>query len=201
MVRFLIPESEGESVMAERKIMKRLLIANRGEIAIRVARACRDHGLTSIAIYSDGDRNSLHVRQADEAYALGGTTATESYLDGKKIIALALKVKADAIHPGYGFLSENADFASAVIDAGLIWIGPPPSAIKALGDKVSARKIAAKVGAPLVAGTQDPVARAEDVVTFAKANGLPVAIKAAFGGGGRGLKVAKTLEEIPQLFE
>lgn len=122
MVRFLIPESEGESVMAERKIMKRLLIANRGEIAIRVARACRDHGLTSIAIYSDGDRNSLHVRQADEAYALGGTTATESYLDGKKIIALALKVKADAIHPGYGFLSENADFASAVIDAGLIWI-------------------------------------------------------------------------------
>lgn len=201
MVRFLIPESEGESVMAERKIMKRLLIANRGEIAIRVARACRDHGLTSIAIYSDGDRNSLHVRQADEAYALGGTTATESYLDGKKIIELALKVKADAIHPGYGFLSENADFASAVIDAGLIWIGPPPSAIKALGDKVSARKIAAKVGAPLVAGTQDPVARAEDVITFAKANGLPVAIKAAFGGGGRGLKVAKTLEEIPQLFE
>ena len=187
--------------MSGRKVMKRLLIANRGEIAIRVARACRDHGLTSIAIYSDGDRHSLHVRSADEAYALGGVTATESYLDGKKIIALALKVGADAIHPGYGFLSENANFASAVIDAGLIWIGPPPKAIEALGDKVSARKIAAKVGAPLVAGTTDPVARAEDVVAFAKEHGLPVAIKAAFGGGGRGLKVARTLEEIPQLFE
>jgi acetyl-CoA/propionyl-CoA carboxylase biotin carboxyl carrier protein len=141
------------------------------------------------------------VRQADEAYALGGTTATQSYLDGKKIIELAMRVNADAIHPGYGFLSENADFASAVIDAGLIWIGPPPEAIKALGDKVSARKIAAKVGAPLVAGTPDPVARAEEVVDFAKEHGLPVAIKAAFGGGGRGLKVARTLEEIPRLFE
>lgn len=187
--------------MAGRKVMKRLLIANRGEIAIRIARACRDHGLTSIAVYSDGDRDCAHVRSCDEAYALGGTTALESYLDGKKIVALALKVGADAIHPGYGFLSENADFASAVIDAGLIWIGPPPAAINALGDKVSARKIAAKVGAPLVAGTPDPVARAEDVVAFAKEYGLPVAIKAAFGGGGRGLKVARTLEEIPQLFE
>ena len=184
-----------------KKTMKRVLIANRGEIAIRVARACRDHGLTSIAIYSEGDRDSLHVRSCDEAYALGGVTAIESYLDAKKIIALALKVGADAIHPGYGFLSENADFAQGVIDANLIWIGPPPAAINALGDKVSARKIAAKVGAPLVAGTKDPVERAEDVIAFAKEHGLPIAIKAAFGGGGRGLKVARTLEEIPRLFE
>lgn len=181
--------------------IKRVLIANRGEIAIRIARAARDHGISPIAIYSTGDRNSQHVLACDEAYSLEGTTATESYLDITKIIALAKKANADAIHPGYGFLSENAKFASAVIDAGLIWIGPPPAAIAALGDKVSARKIAAKVGAPLVAGTADPVSNADEVVAFAKEFGLPVAIKAAHGGGGRGLKVARTLEEIPELFD
>lgn len=180
--------------------MKSVLIANRGEIAVRIARACRDHGLKSIAIYSDEDRNSLHVESADEAYALDGVTGAESYLNIKKIIAIAKKSNADAIHPGYGFLSENADFAEAVIAAGLIWIGPPPAAIRALGDKVSARKIAAKVGAPQVAGTTDPVATAEEIIAFAKEHGLPVAIKAAHGGGGRGLKVAHTLAEIPELF-
>jgi len=181
--------------------MKRVLIANRGEIALRVARACKDHGLTSIALYSDEDRNSLHVAGADEACSLGGVTGAETYLNAKKIIEIALQVKADAIHPGYGFLSENADFAQATLDAGLIWIGPPPAAIRALGDKVSARKIAAKVGAPLVAGTSDPVESADEVIAFAKEHGLPVAIKAAHGGGGRGLKVARTMDEIPELFQ
>jgi acetyl-CoA/propionyl-CoA carboxylase biotin carboxyl carrier protein len=181
--------------------MKSVLIANRGEIAIRIARAARDHGVKSIAIYADGDRNALHVKACDEAYALGGVTATETYLNIEKIISVAKKSGAEAIHPGYGFLSENAKFAQAVIDAGLIWVGPPPAAIAALGDKVSARKIAAQVGAPLVAGTPDPVASSTEVLAFAKEFGLPVAIKAAHGGGGRGLKVAFTMEEIPELFD
>ena len=180
--------------------MKAVLIANRGEIAVRVARAARDHGIKSIAIYSDEDRTSLHVATADEAYALHGLSAAETYLDQKKIIEIAKKSGADAVHPGYGFLSENADFADLVIAAGLIWIGPPPNAIRLLGDKVSARKIAAEVGAPLVAGTVDPVDSPEEIVAFAKEHGLPVAIKAAHGGGGRGLKVAHTFEEIPELF-
>ena len=181
-------------------VMKRVLIANRGEIAIRVIRACKDHGLESVAIYSEEDRDALHVRSADFAYSLNGVVAKDTYLNISKVIALAKESGADAVHPGYGFLSENADFAQAVIDAGLIWIGPPPSAISALGDKVSARRIAAKAGAPLVAGTKDPVSGHEEVTAFAKEYGLPVAIKAAFGGGGRGLKVAHTLEEIPELF-
>jgi acetyl-CoA/propionyl-CoA carboxylase biotin carboxyl carrier protein len=180
--------------------MKRVLIANRGEIALRVIRACKDHGIQSVAVYSDEDRNSLHAQAADFAYSLHGVTAKETYLSINKIIAIAHESGSDAVHPGYGFLSENADFAQAVIDAGLIWIGPPPAAISALGDKVSARRIAALAGAPLVAGTKDPVSGHEEVTAFAKEHGLPVAIKAAFGGGGRGLKVAHTLEEIPELF-
>ena len=180
--------------------MKRVLIANRGEIAVRVIRACRDHGIESVAVYSEEDRDAIHTKSADFAFSLNGTTATQTYLDISKIIAAAKDSGADAIHPGYGFLSERADFAQAVIDAGLIWIGPPPAAISALGDKVSARRIAAKAGAPLVAGTKDPVAGHEEVTAFAKEHGLPVAIKAAFGGGGRGLKVAHTMEEIPELF-
>ncbi|MFM7499382.1 MAG: acetyl/propionyl/methylcrotonyl-CoA carboxylase subunit alpha [Actinomycetota bacterium] len=181
--------------------MSRVLIANRGEIAIRIARAARDHGITPIAVYADGDRNAQHVLACDEAYALNGATAGESYLNIEKMISVARTAQADAIHPGYGFLSENATFAQAVFDAGLIWIGPPPQAIAALGDKVSARKIAAKVGAPLVAGTADPVESSAEVITFAQQHGLPVAIKAAHGGGGRGLKVAQTVAEIPELFD
>ena len=180
--------------------MKRVLIANRGEIAVRVIRACKDHGLESVAVYSDEDRTAIHTGMADSAYSLAGTTATQTYLNIEKLIAVAIESGADAVHPGYGFLSENANFAQAVIDAGLIWIGPPPSAIRALGDKVSARKIASKAGAPLVAGTKDPVAGHEEVTAFANEHGLPVAIKAAHGGGGRGLKVARTMEEIPELF-
>ena len=180
--------------------MKRVLIANRGEIALRVIRACKDHGLESVAIYSEEDRDALHAKSADYAYSLNGTVAKDTYLHIPKIIALAKESGADAVHPGYGFLSENADFAQAVIDAGLIWIGPPPSAISALGDKVSARRIAALAGAPLVAGTKDPVTGHDEVLAFAKEHGLPVAIKAAFGGGGRGLKVARTMEEIPELY-
>ncbi len=180
--------------------MKRVLIANRGEIALRVIRACSDHGLESVAIYAEEDRDALHVQRADYAYSLNGTVAKDTYLNIPKIIALAIESKADAVHPGYGFLSENADFAQAVIDAGLIWIGPPPAAISALGDKVSARRIASAAGAPLVAGTKDPVTGHEEVLAFAKEHGLPVAIKAAFGGGGRGLKVAHTMEEIPELY-
>ena len=180
--------------------MKRVLVANRGEIAVRVIRACKDHGLESVAVYSEEDRTAIHTGMADSAYSLTGTTATQTYLNIEKLIAIALESGADAVHPGYGFLSENANFAQAVIDAGLTWIGPPPAAIRALGDKVSARKIAAKVGAPLVAGTKDPVEGHEEITAFAKEHGLPVAIKAAHGGGGRGLKVARTMEEIPELF-
>ena len=180
--------------------MKRVLIANRGEIAVRVIRACSDHGIESVAVYSETDRDSMHAQMADSAYSLNGTTAAQTYLNIEKLIAIAKKSGADSVHPGYGFLSENADFAQAVIDAGLIWIGPPPAAIKALGDKVSARKIAAKAGAPLVAGTADPVDNHDQIIAFAKEHGLPVAIKAAHGGGGRGLKIAFTMEEIPEAF-
>jgi len=180
--------------------MKRVLIANRGEIAVRVIRACSDHGIESVAVYSETDRDSMHAQMADSAYSLGGTTAAQTYLNIEKLIAIAKKSGADSVHPGYGFLSENADFAQAVIDAGLIWIGPPPAAIRALGDKVSARKIAAKAGAPLVAGTADPVDSHDEIIAFAKEHGLPVAIKAAHGGGGRGLKIAFTMEEIPEAF-
>ena len=181
--------------------MRTVLIANRGEIAIRVIRACRDAGLESVAVYADPDRDALHVRLADKAFALGGSTAAESYLVIDKILAAAKQSGADAIHPGYGFLSENADFAQAVVDAGLTWIGPPPAAIRSLGDKVSARHIAQRAGAPQVPGTADPVKDASEIVAFAKEYGLPIAIKAAFGGGGRGMKVARTIEEIPELFE
>ena len=181
--------------------MQKVLIANRGEIAVRVARACRDAGLASVAVYADPDRDALHVEVADEAFALGGSSAAETYLDITKIIDVAKRAGADAVHPGYGFLSENADFAQAVIDAGLTWIGPPPDAIRSLGDKVSARHIAARAGAPQVPGTPDPVSNADEVIAFAQEHGLPIAIKAAFGGGGRGLKVARTIEEIPELYD
>jgi acetyl-CoA/propionyl-CoA carboxylase biotin carboxyl carrier protein len=181
--------------------VRKVLIANRGEIAVRVARACHDASLTSVAIYADSDRDAVHVRRADEAYSLEGDTPATSYLDMDKVLGIAKRAGADAIHPGYGFLSENADFAQAVLDAGLTWIGPPPSAIRALGDKVQARHIAQAVDAPQVAGTADPVSGADDVVAFAREHGLPIAIKAAFGGGGRGLKVARTIEEIPDLFD
>ncbi|MEU2795367.1 biotin carboxylase N-terminal domain-containing protein [Streptomyces sp. NPDC007117] len=181
--------------------MRKVLIANRGEIAVRVARACRDAGIASVAVYAEPDRDALHVRAADEAFALGGDTPAASYLDMAKVLQAAADSGADAIHPGYGFLSENAEFAQAVLDAGLTWIGPGPAAIRDLGDKVAARHIAQRAGAPLVAGTPDPVSGSDEVVAFAEQNGLPIAIKAAFGGGGRGLKVARTLEEIPELYD
>jgi acetyl-CoA/propionyl-CoA carboxylase biotin carboxyl carrier protein len=181
--------------------LRKVLIANRGEIAVRVARACRDAGLASVAVYSDQDLDALHVRAADEAYALNGATPAQTYLDIEKIIAVAGRSGADAVHPGYGFLAENAAFAQAVLDYGLTWIGPPPAAIVALGDKVKAREIAKRVGAPLAPGTNGPVSGPEEIVEFAGEFGLPVAIKAAFGGGGRGLKVARTLDEIPELYE
>ncbi|MEU8892453.1 biotin carboxylase N-terminal domain-containing protein [Streptomyces sp. NPDC048442] len=181
--------------------MRKVLIANRGEIAVRVARACRDAGIGSVAVYADPDRDALHVRAADEAFALGGDTPAASYLDMAKVLQAAKDSGADAIHPGYGFLSENAEFAQAVLDAGLTWIGPPPQAIRDLGDKVAARHIAQRAGAPLVAGTPDPVSGSDEVVAFAQEHGLPIAIKAAFGGGGRGLKVARTLEEVPELYD
>ncbi|MGV0749509.1 acetyl/propionyl/methylcrotonyl-CoA carboxylase subunit alpha [Mycolicibacter heraklionensis] len=185
---------------ASSKISK-VLVANRGEIAVRVIRAARDAGLASVAVYAEPDADAPHVRLADEAFALGGQTSAESYLVFEKILDAAAQSGANAIHPGYGFLSENADFAQAVIDAGLIWIGPSPQSIRDLGDKVTARHIAARAKAPLVPGTPDPVKDADEVVAFAKEHGVPVAIKAAFGGGGRGMKVARTLEEIPELFE
>ena len=179
----------------------KVLIANRGEIAVRVIRAARDSGIASVAVYADQDRDARHVKLADEAYALEGTTSAETYLVIDKILSVARRAGADAIHPGYGFLAENAQFAQAVIDAGIIWIGPSPDSIEKLGDKVSARHIAEKVGAPLAPGTLNPVSGAEEVLDFVDIHGLPVAIKAAFGGGGRGLKVARTREEIPELFE
>jgi len=188
-------------VSVQRRRISKVLIANRGEIAVRVIRACRDAGLASVAVYADGDRDAPHARLADEAYALDGETSAQTYLAITKLLDVATRAGADAVHPGYGFLAENAEFAQAVIDAGLIWIGPPPSAITALGDKVSARHIAARAGAPLVAGTPEPVTGADEVVAFAREHGLPIAIKAAFGGGGRGLKVARTLDEIPDLYD
>lgn len=187
--------------MPEIKPLRRVLIANRGEIAVRVIRACKDAGIDSVAVYAEPDRDALFVRLADEAHSLEGATPADSYLDIAKILAVAEKSGADSVHPGYGFLAENADFAQAVIDAGLTWIGPPPAAIEALGDKAKAKHIADRADAPLAPGTKDPVADADEVVEFAKANGLPVAIKAVFGGGGRGLKVARTLEEIPDAYE
>ncbi|MBB3035598.1 acetyl/propionyl/methylcrotonyl-CoA carboxylase subunit alpha [Hoyosella altamirensis] len=179
----------------------KVLVANRGEIAVRVIRGARDAGIASVAVYAEPDANAPFVRLADEAFALGGQTSAESYLVFDKLLDAARRSGADAIHPGYGFLSENADFAQAVIDAGLIWIGPDPQSIRDLGDKVTARHIATRAGAPLVPGTKDPVKDADEVVTFAEEHGLPIAIKAAFGGGGRGMKVARTLEEVPELFE
>jgi acetyl-CoA/propionyl-CoA carboxylase biotin carboxyl carrier protein len=181
--------------------LSKVLIANRGEIAVRVARACKDAGLQSVAVYAEPDLDALHVRVADEAFALGGTTPGDSYLRIDKVLQALKDSGADAVHAGYGFLSENAEFAQAVIDAGATWIGPSPAAIAALGDKTTARHIALKIGAPLVPGTADPVAGVEEVLAFVEEHGLPVAIKAAFGGGGRGLKIARTKEEVPELFE
>ncbi|QEA14506.1 acetyl/propionyl/methylcrotonyl-CoA carboxylase subunit alpha [Comamonas flocculans] len=180
--------------------MRKVLIANRGEIAVRVARACRDYGVRSVAVYADPDADALHVRAADEAWALEGTRPAETYLDIAKLLAVARKSGADAVHPGYGFLSERAEFAQAVIDAGLTWIGPPPAAMAQLGDKVAARKVALQVGAPLVAGTAEPVQSADEVLDFARTHGLPIAIKAAFGGGGRGLKVTWHMDEVAELY-
>ncbi|HUS22161.1 MAG TPA: biotin carboxylase N-terminal domain-containing protein [Aeromicrobium sp.] len=181
--------------------LKKVLVANRGEIAVRVIRAAKDAGIGSIAVYAEPDRDALFVRLADEAYSLDGATPADSYLSIEKIIDVAKRSGADSVHPGYGFLAENAGFAQAVLDAGLIWIGPPPAAIEALGDKAKAKQIAEQANAPLAPGLKDPVKDADEIVAFAKENGLPVAIKAVFGGGGRGLKVARTLEEIPEAFE
>jgi acetyl-CoA/propionyl-CoA carboxylase biotin carboxyl carrier protein len=190
-----------QSARPTQSTLTKVLIANRGEIAVRIIRAARDEGIASVAVYADADRDALHVRLADEAYALGGSTAAESYLVMDKIIDAARQSGADAIHPGYGFLAENAQFAARVIEAGITWIGPSPEAISALGDKVQARHIAEKVGAPQVPGTADPVKSAEEILDFVDQYGLPVAIKAAFGGGGRGIKVARSRDEIPELFE
>ncbi|MDM0111489.1 biotin carboxylase N-terminal domain-containing protein [Variovorax sp. J22R133] len=181
--------------------MKKVLIANRGEIAVRIVRACADYGVKSVAVYADADLDALHARMADEAYGLDGQRPADTYLNIDKLLTVAARSGADAVHPGYGFLSENAGFARAVIAAGLRWIGPPPEAIDALGDKVQARKIALEVGAPLVAGTPGPVDNAQQVVAFAEKHGLPIAIKAAFGGGGRGLKVAWRMDEVADLYE
>ena len=186
--------------MAERKI-KKLLIANRGEIAIRIIRAAKDSGIQTVAVYANSDRDAQHVKAADEAYSLAGETAAETYLVIEKLISIAKRSGANAVHPGYGFLSENASFATAVKEAGLIWVGPPAEAIEKLGDKLSARKVAEKVGAPLAPGTKDPVADVKEVEEFVAKNGLPVAIKAAYGGGGRGIKVVREQSEIKELFE
>jgi acetyl-CoA/propionyl-CoA carboxylase, biotin carboxylase, biotin carboxyl carrier protein len=194
-------DGAGEMGRHGNRMITKVLIANRGEIAVRIARACRDAGVASVAVYADPDRDALHVKVADEAYALGGSTPGDSYLVQEKLLAVAKQAGADAVHPGYGFLAENAHFAQAVLDADLIWIGPSPEAIDALGDKVKARHIAERAGAPLVAGTHDPVSGADEVLAFVDEHGLPVAIKAAYGGGGRGLKVARTREEIPELYE
>ena len=179
----------------------KVLIANRGEIAVRIIRAAQDEGLSTVAVYAEADRQAMHVQTADEAYALGGESAAESYLDMAKVLVAAQATGADAVHPGYGFLSENAEFAQAVIDAGLVWIGPPPEAIRLLGDKVSARQLAEKVGAPLAPGTKEPVSSAKEVLKFAEKQGLPLAIKAAHGGGGRGIKVVRERDEIVELYE
>jgi len=181
--------------------VQKVLIANRGEIAVRVARACRDAGYTSVAVYAEPDRDALHVQMADEAFALGGNTPADSYLVIDKVIDAAKRSGADAVHPGYGFLSENADFAQAVLDAGLTWIGPSPQSIRDLGDKAVARHIAERAGAPLVAGTKDPVSGADEVIAFAEEYGLPIAIKAVYGGGGRGMKIARELSEVAELYE
>ena len=180
---------------------EKLLIANRGEIAVRIIHACRDMGISSVALYADDDMDSMHVELADEAWGLAGATARETYLNIPAILEVAKKSKATMVHPGYGFLSERAEFAQAVIDAGLKWVGPSPSAIEKLGDKIEARKIAASVGAPLVQGTQDPLHNADEALEFAKQFGLPIAIKAAFGGGGRGLKVVWKLEDVKELYD
>ena len=195
------PLSAGHTDRLPNMAISKVLIANRGEIAVRIARACKDAGIGSVAVYADPDRDALHVKVADEAYALGGSTPGDSYLLQDKLIEVAKEAGADALHPGYGFLAENAEFAQKVIDAGLIWIGPGPDAIDKLGDKVKARHIALAADAPLVPGTKDPVTGPDEVVEFAKEHGLPVAIKAAYGGGGRGLKVARTIEEIPELYD
>lgn len=185
----------------QKYVNEKLLIANRGEIAVRIIHACRDMGIASVAMYADDDIGSLHVELADEAWGLVGATAKETYLNIDAIIDIAKKSKATMVHPGYGFLSERAEFAQAVIDAGLKWVGPSPEAITKLGDKIEARKIAASVGAPLVQGTQDPLNNADEALAFAKQYGLPIAIKAAFGGGGRGLKVVWKLEEVKELYD
>src|SRR3954463_12476477 len=182
-------------------MIQRLLVANRGEIASRVFATCRRLGIETVAVHSDADAGLPFVREADAAVRLPGNPPSDTYLRADLVLEAARRTGADAVHPGYGFLSENADFARAVIDAGLTWIGPSPESIIALGDKVQARHIATKVGAPLVPGTKDPVKDADEVVAFAEEHGLPVAIKAAFGGGGRGLKVARTKEEIAELFD
>ena len=196
-----MPSLDAPARPANPRTITKVLVANRGEIAVRVIRAARDAGKGSVAVYADQDRDAMHAKLADEAYALEGSTSAETYLSIDKILSVARRSGADAVHPGYGFLAENADFARAVQNAGLIWIGPSPEAIESLGDKVTARAVAEKVGAPLAPGTPGPVSGADEVVAFAEEVGLPIAIKAAYGGGGRGLKVARELDEVAELFE
>ena len=196
-----MPSLDAPARPANPRTITKVLVANRGEIAVRVIRAARDAGKGSVAVYADQDRDAMHAKLADEAYALEGSTSAETYLSIDKILSVARRSGADAVHPGYGFLAENADFARAVQNAGLIWIGPSPEAIESLGDKVTARAVAEKVGAPLAPGTPGPVSGADEVVAFAEQVGLPIAIKAAYGGGGRGLKVARELDEVAELFE